>query len=147
MNLPDVGWPRSKNGGSVVEFFMLDEETTVDDQPVITRAGDLERELKVEIGFLELEVVAFAGAVKIVGYAHFGISGRATSRRASDYIRHFNDTKLTLSRASVYRAATDELIETVPFAVLNLDRVEVIYARDIEPDDAGASRGDRADPS
>ena len=116
---------------------MFDEETTVDDQPVITRAGDAEHEFKVEIGFLELEVVAFTGVLKIVGYAHFGISGRATSRRASDYIRHFNDTKLTLSRASVYRASTDELIETVPFAVLNLDRVDVLYARDIEPDQVG----------
>jgi hypothetical protein len=118
---------------------MFDEEKTVDDQPVITRAGDADHEFKVEIGFLELEVVAFTGALKVVGYAHFGISGRATSQRASDYLRHFNDTKLTLSRVRVYRAVSDELIETVPFAVLNLDRVDVLYARDIEPDQVGGA--------
>ena len=59
-----------------VEFFMFDEEKSVDDQPVIVRTGDLEHEFKVEIGFLELEVVAYIGDLKIVGYAHFGHGGR-----------------------------------------------------------------------
>jgi len=126
---------------------MFDEERTVDDQPVIVRAGYDEHEFKVEIGFLELEVVAFTGALKIVGYAHFGISGRATSRRASDYIRHFSDSKLTLSKASIYRATTDELIETVPFAVLNLDRVDVLYARDIESGEADGPEAPAGDES
>ncbi len=40
---------------------MFDEEKSVDDQPVIVRTGDLEHEFKVEIGFLELEVVAYIG--------------------------------------------------------------------------------------
>jgi len=111
---------------------MFDEEQTMDDQPVIVRTGEADHEFKVEIGFLELEVVAFVGEVKVVGYAHFGISGRATSRRASDYLRHYADAKLTLSRTRLYRVANDELIEEVPFVVLNLDRVDVIYARDVE---------------
>jgi len=111
---------------------MFDEEQTMDDQPVIVRSGETDHEVKVEIGFLELEVVAFVGAIKVVGYAHFGISGRATSRRASDYLRHYADAKLTLSRARVYRVADDELLETVPFVVLNLDRIDLIYARDVE---------------
>ena len=120
-----------------MEFFTFDEEETVDDQAVMARAGDADHEFKVEIGFLELEVVAFTGVVKVVGNAHFGVSGRASSRRASDYIRHFNDTRLTLSKVRVYRAESDELIETVPFAVLNLERVDLIYARDIEPGQVG----------
>jgi hypothetical protein len=114
-----------------VEFFMFDEEKSVDDQPVIVRTGDLEHEFKVEIGFLELEVVAYTGGLKIVGYAHFGHGGRHTSRRSSDHLRHINDDKLTLSRASIYRVATDELVETAPFVVINLDRVDLFYARDV----------------
>ena len=109
---------------------MLDEEKTVDDEPVIVRTGDPEHEFKVEIGFLELEVVAYTSNLKIVGYAHFGHGGRNTSRRASDHLRHIGEDRLTLSRARIYRQATDELLDTAPFVVINLDKVDVIYARD-----------------
>jgi hypothetical protein len=122
-----------------VEFFMFDEEKSVDDQPVIVRTGDLEHEFKVEIGFLELEVVAYTGSLKIVGYAHFGHGGRHSSRRSSDHLRHISDDKLTLSRASIYRVATDELVETAPFVVINLDRVEVFYARDVPREGEGSA--------
>jgi hypothetical protein len=122
-----------------VEFFLFDEEKTVDDQPVIVRTGDPEREFKVEIGFLELEVVAYVGNLKIVGYAHFGNGGRATARRSSDHLRHITDTKLTLSRASIYRADSDVLVETAPYVVINLDRVDVVYARDVPDDGADAA--------
>lgn len=137
---------RKGNGGGIVEFYMLDEDKTADDQPVIVRAGDADHEFKVEIGFLELEVVAYVGGLKVVGYAHFGVSGRATSRRASDYIRHFTDSKLTLSNARVYRGASDELLETVPFLVLNLERVDVLYARDVEHDEEGRPTALKPDP-
>ena len=127
-----------------VEFFLFDEEKTVDDQPVIVRPGDLGHEFKVEIGFLELEVVAYVGNLKIVGYAHFSNGGRTTARRSSDHLRHITDSKLTLSRASIYRAATDELVETVPYLVLNLDRVDVVYARDPNGPADGAAAADTA---
>ncbi len=125
---------------------MFDQEKTVDDEPVITRVGDDEREVRVEIGFLELEVVAYTGDLKVVGYAHFGISGRASSRRASDYIRHFADSKLTLSNARLYRMPMEEHIETVPFVVINLDRVDVLYARDVEQDEQGRPTNLSPDP-
>ena len=121
-----------------MEFSIFDDQKTVDDQPVIVRTGDAEREFKVEIGFLELEVVAYTGSLKIVGYAHFS-HGRHTARRSSDHLRHITDTKLTLSRASIYRVATDELIETAPFVVINLDRVDVVYARDVATEDEGSA--------
>ena len=47
-----------------------------------------------------------------MGYAHFSHGGRTTARRSSDHLRHITDSKLTLSRASIYRAGTDALIET-----------------------------------
>ena len=122
-----------------MEFFLFDEEKTVDDQPVIVRTGDLEHEFKVEIGFLELEVVAYVGSLKIVGYAHFGNGGRTTARRSSDHLRHITDSKLTLSRASIYRADSDVLVETAPYVVINLDRVDVVYARDVDDDEADAA--------
>jgi len=123
-----------------VEFYLLNEEKTVDDEPVIMRTGDLEHEFKVEIGFLELEVVAYTGDLKIVGYAHFGHGGRTTSRRASDHLRHIGEDRLTLSRARIYRQATDELLDSAPFVVVNLDRVDVVYARDAQ-DDAATQQG------
>lgn len=128
-----------------MEFFLFDEEKTVEDQPVIVRTGDLEHEFKVEIGFLELEVVAYVGDLKIVGYAHFSNSGRTTARRSSDHLRHITDDKLTLSRASIYRAGTDALIETTPYVVINLDRVDVLYARDVPDAAAGATDDAAAD--
>lgn len=89
-------------------------------------------------GFKELEVVAYISEFKIIGVAHFGVGQRASSRRPSDYIRAFSDTRLTLSRVRIYDKRTAELIETAPFIILNLDKVDFLYAREnAEPGEAG----------
>jgi len=87
-----------------------------------------------DIGFKELEIVAYIGEFKIVGVAHFGVGSRTSSRRASDYIRAFSDVRLTLSQVRIYSKATKELLDTAPFVLLNMDKVDFIYARD---DDEG----------
>jgi len=105
----------------------LEEETMVDD----ARAGfDAAR---ADSGFKELEVVAYIGEFKIVGIAHFGVGQRASSRRPSDYIRAFSDSRLTLSKVRIYGKGRQDLLETAPFIILNLDKVDFLYARD-EPD-------------
>ena len=88
-----------------------------------------------ETGFKEIEIVAYLGEFKIVGVAHFGMGGRTTSRRASDFIRAFSDSKLTLSKVRIYSKGTQELLETVPFVLLNMDKVDFIYARDEDEDE------------
>ncbi len=90
-----------------------------------------------ESGFKELEVVAYIGEFKIIGIAYFGVGQRASSRRPSDYIRAFSDTRLTLSKVRIYHKNTMELAETAPFIILNLDKVDFLYARD-DPVDAEA---------
>ena len=90
--------------------------------------------LQFDTGFKELEIVAFIGEFKIVGVAHFGVGSRSSSRRASDYIRAFGDVRLTLSQVRIYSKATKELLDTAPFILLNMDKVDFIYARD---DDEG----------
>lgn len=98
-------------------------------------AGPDPREgLRFDTGFKELEIVAYIGEFKIVGVAHFGVGNRSTSRRASDYIRAFQDVRLTLSQVRIYSKATKELLDTAPFVLLNMDKVDFIYARD---DDEG----------
>lgn len=92
------------------------------------RHGDVD--LHVDTGFKELEIVAYVGDFKIVGFAHFGVGTRASSRRASDYIRAFSDSRITLSRVRIYARVDQELVETAPFVILNLDKVDFIYARD-----------------
>ena len=87
-----------------------------------------------DTGFKELEIVAYIGEFKIVGVAHFGVGNRASSRRASDYIRAFNEAHLTLSQVRIYNKATKELLDTAPFVLLNMDKIDFIYARD---DDEG----------
>jgi len=122
---------------------MFGEGMSMDDLP----AGQAEdREFHVEVGFHELEIVAYVGELKIVGAAHFGITGRASSQRSSDYLRHFADTRLTLSKVRIFKIASNELVDTAAFVVLNLDRVDLVYARDpaaatdaSEPDAAEAS--------
>jgi len=91
-------------------------------------------DLRFDTGFKELEIVAYIGDFKIVGVAHFGVGNRASSRRASDYIRALDDVRLTLSQVRIYSKATKELLDTAPFILLNMDKVDFIYARD---DDAG----------
>jgi len=90
--------------------------------------------LQYDTGFTELEIVAYIGEFKIIGIAHFGVGSRTSSRRASDYIRAFGDARLTLSRVRIYSKATKELLDTAPFILLNMDKVDFIYARD---DDEG----------
>ena len=98
-------------------------------------AGSAGREdPRFDTGFKEFEIVAYIGEFKIVGVAHFGVGNRASSRRASDYIRAFNDVRLTLSQVRIYSKATKELLDTAPFILLNMDKVDFIYARD---DDEG----------
>jgi hypothetical protein len=100
-------------------------------------AGSDPREgLRLDTGFKELEIVAYIGEFKIVGVAHFGVGNRSSSRRASDYIRAFQDARLTLSQVRIYSKATKELLDTAPFVLLNMDKVDFIYARD---DDAGSA--------
>ena len=84
-----------------------------------------------------------SGDLKIVGYAHFGHGGRATSQRASDHLRHIGEDRLTLSRARIYRQATDELLDTAPFVVVNLEpgRRDLRPRRPRDPD---GRRGRRA---
>ena len=68
---------------------------------------------RAESGFKELEVVAYIGEFKIVGIAHFGVGQRASSRRPSDYIRAFSDSRLTLSKVRIYAKGSRSL---EPFA-------------------------------
>lgn len=89
--------------------------------------------LHCDINFREIEIIAYIGEFRIVGVAHFGLGQRASSRRASDYIRSFNDPRLTLSRVRIYNKATKELIDTAPFILLNMDKVDFLYGRDDEP--------------
>ena len=86
--------------------------------------------LRAETGYKEFEIVAYIGDFKIVGVAHFGVGNRASSRRASDYIRAFNDVRLTLSQVRIYSKVTKELLDTAPFVLLNMDKVDFLYARD-----------------
>ncbi len=90
-----------------------------------------------DTGFKELEVVAYIGEFKIVGNAHFGVGQRASSRRPSDYIRAFSDSRLTLSKVRIYGKSSQELLETAPFIILNLDKVDFLYAR--EEQEAGTA--------
>ncbi len=91
-----------------------------------------------DTGFKELEVVAYIGEFKIVGIAHFGVGQRSSSRRPSDYIRAFSDSRLTLSKVRIYDKRDMELVETAPFIILNLDKVDFLYARDDAGSDTGA---------
>jgi hypothetical protein len=86
--------------------------------------------LSFDTGFKELEVVVFLGEFKIIGMAHFGVGHRSSSRRSSDYLRQFNESRLTLSNVRVYSKASQELIETTPFVIVNMDKVDMIYARE-----------------
>jgi len=83
--------------------------------------------------FREIEIIAYIGEFRIVGIAHFGVGQRASSRRASDHLRSFNDPRLTLSHVRIYNKTTKELIDTAPFILLNMDKVDFLYGRDEDP--------------
>lgn len=86
-----------------------------------------------DASFREIEIIAYIGEFRIVGVAHFGLGLRASSRRASDYIRSFGDPRLTLSRVRIYNKSTKELVDTAPFILLNMDKVDFLYGRDETP--------------
>jgi hypothetical protein len=84
-------------------------------------------------GYREIEITAYVGDHRIVGTAHFGVDQRASSRRASDFIRSIDDSRLTLSRVRIHHKDTRELVDTTPFIVLNMDKVDFMYGRDEDP--------------
>ena len=102
---------------------------------------DAAPDIKIEIGFTELEIVAYIADLKVVGYAHFGVGHRSSSRRASDFIRAFADDRITLSRVRIYGKASGELLDTSPFVIVNLAKVDLIYARDDEDGAEMAAEG------
>ncbi len=87
-------------------------------------------EWRVPTEFQELELVVYIGDLKVVGFAHLGVDQRASSRRPSDFIRAFAENRLTLSRVQVYHKTTNELLDASPFAIINLERVDMMYARE-----------------
>jgi len=113
-----------------MEWNIIDDRPNPDDVPIAARDGDVD--FKVEISFHELEIVAYVGELRIVGLAHFGRSGRSSSQRSSDYLRHFSDSRITLSGVRIYRHATGDLVDTASFVILNLDRIDMVYAREVE---------------
>ena len=72
---------------------------------MVDASADAPEGARIEGGFQELEIVAYVDRFKVVGVAYFGVGQRATSRRASDFIRSFNDTRLTLADAVDLRLA------------------------------------------
>lgn len=82
------------------------------------------------IGLKELEMVVYVGDFKIVGVAHFKVGARHTSRRASDYIREVPDNRLTLSKVHIYAKGTQELLEITPFVIVNMDKIDFMFARE-----------------
>ena len=87
-------------------------------------------ELMVPAELQELELVVYIGDLKITGFAHLGADQLVSSRRSSDYIRAFADNRLTIARVNVYSKTSDELLDVSPFAIINLDRVDMMYARE-----------------
>ncbi|HOT22994.1 MAG TPA: hypothetical protein PLB30_05345 [Thermoleophilia bacterium] len=104
--------------------------------------GDVPPYLDVKGSFRELQVTAFVGRFKVVGVASFGVGLRASSRRPSDFLRSVDDSRLTLADASIHDARSGDLLDSAPFVVLNLDKVDVLYARDDVS--APATRGQEA---
>jgi len=100
---------------------------------MVDATADVPDGSRIEGGFKELEIVAYVDQFKVVGVAYFGVGHRATSRRASDFIRSFNDTRLTLADATIFDSHSGEPLEKTAFVVLNLDKVDFIYARDMAP--------------
>lgn len=84
--------------------------------------------MSLDASFQELEIVAYVGDFKVVGWAHFGVGQRASSRRASDFIRAFQDNRLTLSDVRIYERRSGELVDKAPFVILNLDKADLLYA-------------------
>ena len=89
-----------------------------------------EEQMAVNVGYEELELVVYVNDLKIIGRAHFGVSGRHGARRASDYIRSYPDKRITLSDVRVYMKGSADLYDAAPFMIINLDAVDLLYSRE-----------------
>ena len=90
-----------------------------------------------DTGFKELEIVAYIGEFKIVGIAHFGVGQRAELAARLGLHPRVQRQPAHAVQGAHLRKGTQELLETAPFIILNMDKVDFIYARE----DAG--RGPR----
>jgi len=97
--------------------------------------GEMQDAGSFDVGLKELKLVVYIGDFKIVGVAHVGVETRVSSRRASDYIRQLKDSRLTLSNVRIYARGTQELLETTPFVIVNMQKIDFMFAReDVGPE-------------
>lgn len=89
-------------------------------------------EYKISINSRRLQVTAYCGQLKFTGIAYVGIPSRTTSRRPSDILFYYTEKNLKLADVRVYDRTLDRIVDEPPFIVLNIDRIDAIYAEDIE---------------
>jgi hypothetical protein len=88
---------------------------------------------EIETGNVRLKVIALTEHLKVTGIIYLNISGRSTARRPSDLLRYYTEEHLTISEAKVHHLQSGELLEDLPFLLLNPALVEGLYAEEADP--------------
>lgn len=96
---------------------------------------DMEEESSVKtmgVGHRRFQITAYIGGLKVLGIAYYSSDTRTTSRRASDFIHSLSQDRLTLSSPKVFERATGLVIDEPEFIVLTMQRIDAIYAKELE---------------
>lgn len=93
---------------------------------------------RADVGHRRFQITAYTGGLKVTGIAYYAADTRTTSRRASDFIHSLSTERLTLSSARIYERATGLVIDEPAFIVLNVPRIDAMYADEIEGSEPGS---------
>ena len=101
---------------------------------------DVRKAFRINSGNRRFRITLYVGGLRIVGTAFLTMDTRSSSRRTSDFLRHFPEDYMTLTEVQIYDLELDSIIDEPDFILLNVKKIDLLYAKElesVEPGNAG----------
>ncbi len=98
---------------------------------------ELRKAFRSDSGKLHFQATIYINTLKIVGEVALTMDTRSTSRRASDFLRHFPSDYMTLSHVKIFDRDLNAVIDEPDYIIVNVKKLDAIYARELDKSQAG----------
>ncbi len=93
---------------------------------------DVRNAFKIDPGNRRFRVTIYLGGFRIVGTAILTMDTRSSSRRTSDFLRNFPEDYMTLTEVQIYDLELNSVIDEPDFILLNVKKIDLLHAREVE---------------
>ncbi len=91
---------------------------------------NLHEEFRVDTSGRQYQVTVYTEGLKIIGRASWSVDTRSSSRRASDFLHSLPLDRITLAKPHVYDRSSGLIIDEPEFIIVNMQRINAIYAEE-----------------